>query len=188
MAFTHTNRRDKTYYLHTGPKRGGGVQHFLSTDPKGDLADVVPVGFEVYETVNGQVYLRRRRLSAIHDAELDYIRRYLTKLPGPMLHAAEVTGNMIVIHESENRSELDARLGAWRPGIDLEAIARQFAQYMPLMRFVLQDKTRRLFLPERYCFRGSVDRWIPIGPPDKIETLAAKFLLHLGRESFYELF
>ena len=52
----------------------------------------------------------------------------------------------------------------------------------------LQDETARLFLPERYCFRGSVDRWIPIGGPDKIEKLAAKFLPHLGRESFYELF
>ena len=56
------------------------------------------------------------------------------------------------------------------------------------MRFVLVDKAERLFAPERYCFRGSVDDWISIGPPAPLEKLAAKYLKHLGRESFFELF
>src|SRR5258708_7298666 len=54
MAFTHTTRRGKTYYLHTGPKRGGGIQHFVSTDAEGALVDSLPAGFEIYETPNGQ--------------------------------------------------------------------------------------------------------------------------------------
>jgi hypothetical protein len=47
---------------------------------------------------------------------------------------------------------------------------------------------RRLFAPERYCFRGSVEDWISIGPPDSVAKLAAKHLKHLGQDSFYELF
>src|SRR5438105_2128905 len=53
MAFTYTTRRGKTYYLHTGPKRGGGVQHYVSTQPADPAADSLPEGFEVYETPNG---------------------------------------------------------------------------------------------------------------------------------------
>jgi hypothetical protein len=30
MPIIHTSRTGKQYYLHTGPKRGGGVQHFFS--------------------------------------------------------------------------------------------------------------------------------------------------------------
>ena len=61
-------------------------------------------------------------------------------------------------------------------------------QRQPVLRFILVDAERRLFTPERYCFRGSVDDWISIGPPESIEKLAAKYVKHLGQESMYELF
>ena len=50
------------------------------------------------------------------------------------------------------------------------------------------DLERRLFAPERFCFRGSVDDWISVGEPDSIKKLAGKYLKHLGQESMYELF
>jgi hypothetical protein len=56
------------------------------------------------------------------------------------------------------------------------------------MRFVLQDGAQRVFRPERYCFRGSVEDWISIGESDRLRNLTAKFLKHLGSESFYELY
>jgi hypothetical protein len=61
MPITHTSRNGKTYNLHTGPKRCGGTQHYFSTKPTGTLAQRLPEGFEVYETVNAQVYLRRQQ-------------------------------------------------------------------------------------------------------------------------------
>jgi hypothetical protein len=65
---------------------------------------------------------------------------------------------------------------------------RGFAHYQPILRFLLIDPERRLFVPERYCFRGSVDDWISIGPPDTIRKLAARYLKHLGQDSFFELY
>ena len=41
---------------------------------------------------------------------------------------------------------------------------------------------------ERFCFRGSVDDWIPIGGPAVLSAHVRQFVKHLGRESFYELF
>ncbi len=40
-------------------KRGGGIQFYLSTESTGELADTIPAGYEVYESVNGPVYLRK---------------------------------------------------------------------------------------------------------------------------------
>ena len=42
--------------------------------------------------------------------------------------------------------------------------------------FILTDADRRLFALERYCFRGSVDDWIAIGPVEQIDKLAVKYL------------
>lgn len=49
MAVTHASRTGKTYFLHSGPKHDGGVQHFFSTKSTGNLADRLPEGFEIYE-------------------------------------------------------------------------------------------------------------------------------------------
>ena len=69
-----------------------------------------------------------------------------------------------------------------------ESFEARFAHYQPVMRFTLVDEERRRFGPERFCFRGSVDNWIPIGPPGSLEQLAAKYLKHLGQDSLYELY
>lgn len=160
----------------------------MSTKSKGTLATVLPEGFEIYETVNGLAFLRRRKPSAIRDGELACVRGELAKKRGNMLYEIEVTGEVVVIHEAEGRrDDLWRALGALRPGVDLAALNRQFAQFIPVMRFVLSDKERRLFAPERFCFRGSVDDWISIGEPASIAALAKKFIPHLGQESIYEL-
>lgn len=70
----------------------------------------------------------------------------------------------------------------------LEERAVRNAHYTPVMRFVLQDEAKRVFRPERYCFRGSVEDWISIGEPDQLKKLTAKFLKHLGKDSLYELY
>ena len=187
-GLTYTTRRGDKYFLHTGPKRDGGVQHFVSTKPKGPMAESVPDGFEIYETPNGRVFLRRKKLSPISDAELLCVRRELAGYRGQNSYQSELTGMHIIIHEAEWRENSWEELGRFLPNIDHLAIARSLENFMPVMRFVLQDEVQRLFRPERYCFRGSVDDWIGMGEADMIEPLTRKFIPHLGRESFYELY
>lgn len=71
---------------------------------------------------------------------------------------------------------------------ELEDYAAREAHYMPVMRFVLRDEASRVFEPERFCFRGSVEDWISIGGPDQLQKLTSKFLKHLGTDSMYELY
>jgi hypothetical protein len=65
MAITHTSRSGKIYYLHAGPKRGGALQYFFSTQSTGSLAECLPDGFEVYESVRGVKDIRGRGFAII---------------------------------------------------------------------------------------------------------------------------
>ncbi|MCI0541138.1 MAG: hypothetical protein L0Z50_38540, partial [Verrucomicrobiales bacterium] len=170
MPFSHTTRQGKKYYLHTAPKKGGGVRHFVSTKPTGELAESIPDGFEIHETVNGQVHLRRKKPSLIQSPELEFIQQQLKKCATRNhRYAVEVNGDQIVIHESTTGFGFARELNPFLTERALEDISAKHAHYMPIMRFVLQDPAKRLFLPERYCFRGSVDDWISIGEPEIIE-------------------
>jgi len=191
MSFSYRSRTGKTYYLHTGPKRGGGAQYFFSTKSDGTLAELLPKGFEVYETVNGQVYLRREQPKLIRDEERNCIVKRLSQAPPGNRYRVEIQGKTLTVHESASRvGDVD-----WLERFRLpcspqrqEEIDERLAHYQAVMRFVLVDGERRLFAAERFCFRGSVEDWISIGTPDSIEKLAAKYLKHLGRDSLYELY
>jgi hypothetical protein len=188
MPVIHRSRTGKTYYLHTGPKRGGGVQHFVSTKADGPLAECVPDGFEIHETVNGQVYLRRVQPKLIQDEELDLLRRGLAQPKPGHRYKVEARSDTITVHESAQ--DLSG-FRQFAPHLSLhkhERIEEQFAHYQPILRFILVDAEQRRFAPERYCFRGSVDDWISIGLPDTLSKLAARYLKHLGKDSFYELY
>ncbi len=100
----------------------------------------------------------------------------------------EARGAVLTIHESsQDLGDLREFIPFLSPAA-IEASNERFAHYQPILRFTLIDAEQRLFAPERYCFRGSVDDWIPIGEPDTIEKLAVKYLKHLGKDSFYELY
>ena len=70
----------------------------------------------------------------------------------------------------------------------MEKALDSILDYSPMMRFVLTDNEKRKFVAERYCFLGSIDDWIYISGPDKLENVIKKYLKHLGKDSFYELF
>jgi hypothetical protein len=192
MPITQTSRTGQTYYLRTGPKRGGGAQYYFSTKSEGSLAEAVPEGFEIYESVQGQVYLCRKQPKLIHDEEKASIERLLNKLQPVKLYKIEARGKSITIFDGSSGVARLANLAPFHfPAKDpsaKRALQERFATYQPVMRFTLTGSKLRLFDPERFCFRGSVEDWISIGPPDPLEKLASKFLKHLGQDSFYDLY
>ena len=72
---------------------------------------------------------------------------------------------------------------------DPAKIARRVrsSRHSKMMRFVLEDPRRRRFTAQRWCFRGSIDRWIFLGGPAALPELVRKYAPHLGRESFFDL-
>ena len=59
--------------------------------------------------------------------------------------------------------------------------------YMETIRFKLVNQTDRIFTPERFCSRGSINDWISIGDAGKLNELAMKYIQHINNDSFYGL-
>jgi hypothetical protein len=190
MSIQHTARTGKAYYLHVGKGKSGKPNYFFSMEPEGALVDTMPDGFEVYENVGGQVYCRRKTPQLITDAELAMVKDALKRHAEEWRYKAEVKKTAIIIHEaSDNTAGLESIAMPWITKAAIKESVIQNATYMAVMRFVLCDEEQRLFLAERFCFRGSVEDWIDIGGcPQKLPVVLKKFIKHLGKESIYELY
>jgi hypothetical protein len=196
MPITHTNREGDVYYLHVTRTKAGRTGHHFSRKRTGELADAIPEGYEIYEKPpSAQVFLRKIKPKAITDEEVTLVYRRvreLTKFSHPLI---DVDGKSVVVYlPARDREELErlveelspfGRLGLERKVAELE----RRGPYTAMMRFTLVDEETRTFCTDRWCFKGSIDDWFPLmGGRGSLEELPAKYVPHLGRESFYELF
>jgi hypothetical protein len=55
------------------------------------------------------------------------------------------------------------------------------------MQFILEDLETREFTVERWCFRGSIDDWIPLDSSNDLKKLVQTYGAHLGKDSFFDL-
>jgi hypothetical protein len=77
-----------------------------------------------------------------------------------------------------------------RFGFGLREVPPYYRNYMKVMRFTLVDEEARTFRVQRWCFRGSIDRWIGLWASrseGRLSDLVKRFCPHIGKESFYEL-
>ena len=190
MSVQHTARNGKTYYLHVMAGKNGKPKYHFSTRPDGVLAESLPSGFEIYENVHGQVFLRRTTPRLITDEELDAVKATLRRHADEWRYKVEVKKNAMIIYEAvDNLSNLESIALPWISKDAIKQTAIQHATYTAMMRFVLADREQRLFGAERFCFRGAVDDWIDIGgPPQKLPIVIRRFIKHLGSDSLFELF
>lgn len=64
---------------------------------------------------------------------------------------------------------------------------RIWAQFTPIMRFILADTEKRHFNAQRMCYFGSIDDWIDIEYKKPLPDLVSKLILLLGTEEFFTL-
>ena len=191
MPVKHVNRRGQTYYLHRHSAKGGRVGYHFSLDEEGDLVDEIPAGYEIYENPNGQVFLRRQREKIIHDEEVNLVRDGVKRHTQLEYFLVDVRDNAIVVYTADQ--DVDGLMQIMGSGLFAgRERAREriehLLSYSPMMRFVLHDREKRTFTPQRYCFRGSIDDWIDIGAAGPLGALVRRFIPHLDRESFFDLF
>lgn len=192
MSVTYENRKGDVYHLHQGTTKTGKPKYYFAKREPESPVEAIPEGYEIYESPNGQVFLRRERPKVITDAEVAAVERGMKTHASVKYYLLDVKKNAIVVYTADqdpndpffNLSKLIPTANRQRVR---ELLARE-AHYTAMMRFVLVDKEARTFEPERYCFRGRIDDWISIGRPDLLDKLVTKYTPHLGQESFYELY
>jgi hypothetical protein len=188
VSIEHISRRGQTWYLHVKTTPKGRPNYFFSMAADGQLAPALPQGYEIYENVGGQVFLRKTTAQIIRPEELASVESALRKHGDAWRYQTEIKKNAITVHQAGDMAGLDSLAqGFGRPRLSADEKLRS-ASYMAVLRFVLVDKRARCFATERFCFRGSVDDWIPVGGPGTLAAQVRQFVKHLGRESFYELF
>ena len=196
MEITHKNRKGDTYYLHEGKTKTGKPKHFFSKKIKGKLLDKIPDGYEIYENINAQVFLRKIQPKIITDEEVDLVKSYLEKCTHIPSWQVEVKKNTIIVYtsdDSEDHSDDEDFINVF--GADLYALKkdvidnvfRRSIRYTPMLKFTLANPVNRMFDVERYCFRGEGE-WIPIDCSKNLETLAKEYCPYLSTEEFYELY
>jgi len=167
VPITYTNAKGKTHYLHQGTTKTGKPKYHFSMQSEGTLAASIPEGFEIYETPNAQVFLRRIPPKIITDEERQVVEDGMRKYAAVQDYKIDVRGNAIEIHMAHQDSETFREMfTGYRPDLDQTQIAALVAQavhYFPMMQFLLEDAQRRTFTAQRYCFIGSIDDWIDIG-------------------------
>jgi len=188
MAVQYTSRTGKTYYLHAQTTKKGNTKYVFSLNQEGELVDTIPEGFEIYENIGGQVFLRRIPKQIIQPEELALVEDALRRHGEDWKYRAEVKKNTIVVYEAGEMNGLDGILAAYGRGPMSSTEKSRFANYMAVLRFVLEDSKSRQFVTERFCFMGGIDDWIFVDGPEALTDQLGKYIRHLGKESFYELF
>jgi hypothetical protein len=156
----HVNRKRQTYYLHQGRTKTGKPKYFFSKKSEGELCGQVPDGFEIYENPRGQVYCRRIRPKLITEQEIEVVREAIRKCAKQFFAVVDVKGKDVIVYEGEH----------------------------PCLKFTLYDDDKRLFETSRWCYRGSIDDWLPLFcDPRPLSELAKNYCPHIGEESFFEL-
>jgi hypothetical protein len=212
-AFEYINRKGVSYYLHGRPGRDGTTRYTLKRTKEGALAEL-PAGYEVVESVNGQASVRRTRVRHISPEE-EAIVRYGLKRHDLSDYRLEIKGLDITVFEPDRDpaaiaaefnplemmpAEISERVKAMvrerfgEEAVDQYIRERQRAlreqvertvRYSPVLRFKLVDRKNRVFEVARMTYRGE-GGWhaldvLPLG------TAVAKYVKHLGRDTFFEL-
>lgn len=191
----HTNRKGDRYFVFEGKTKTGKPKFFVSRKPSsdgGNRIDSLPEDFELFEDPSSHVVtVRRRKPTRIKQFEADLIRDLAIKLSSHTVVQAVIDGDYIVLYAPDQDSR---DLGEMFEGMlgSIGSIANSIAsrgRYTAVMRFKLADEDNRLYQASRYCFRSSMEGWLRLpARAAPLETLAKKYLPHIGNDSFYELF
>jgi hypothetical protein len=108
------------------------------------------------------VYLRKKTPQLVTDEEISVVKAGLEKAAPSQMCIVDVKQEHIVVYESDGN------------------------YFHQMLRFTLTDEKTRQFAVDRWCFRGSIDDWFPLGGGE-LPKLVEKYCRHLGKESFFEL-
>jgi hypothetical protein len=184
-----TNRKSKTYYLHVGKTKKGNPRYHFSMEPPAELVKEIPEGYEIYENPNAQVFLRKIQPKEIMDQEIEIVESALKAHAKPTKYRVDVKGKVVTVFWTNQSGGAMGEFSSFFGMARIEEFCDRHAHFSPFLRFTLVDPQKRLFVAERFCFRGSIDDWMHLlgGGPDSLQTLVKRYVRHLGEESFYEL-
>ena len=134
-------------------------------------------------TPDAQVFLRKKRPQIVSPFEVALVEKGLKRYAPGQNCIVDVQEEHIVVYHAERISfDLD--------GFGFRELPAHYRNYLKVMRFTLKDEATPTYWVQRWCFRGSIDRWIDLRLTEGSGTLSElveEFCPRIGKESFYEL-
>jgi len=186
-AITYTNRKGRKYHLCETKTKKGKPRFVFSREPRGKPVFEMPDGYEISESINGQVSLRKVVASPISDDEILTVRTIVRRQAHLTRYRVDVRKDAIVVYEPVGGIDEGVARMLGLPREAVESLSSR-VQYSPVLRFILVDVENREFIVERMCYRGSVDGWLPLHDAGHLAGLAPRYVAHIGKESFFELY
>ena len=200
----YVNRRGNRYYVLQGETKTGKPKYYCSKKAGGQRVTQLPSEYEIFEHPSTAVVtVRRVKPSDIRGDEVEFITTQVRSLSKVEYFIVQPDGNSILVYTCDMSSQDINELFGIATGLqallrvnpmiqpsprmkEKQAGLAALSQYTPMLRFTLTDAINRIFLLDRWCFRGSVDGWIEL-ELGQLDSLTAEYLPHLGDESFYDL-
>ncbi len=192
MTLQCTNRAGKIYYLSEGKTRSGKPQYYFTLKEKGNPVDKIPKGYEIYEhPENAQVFMRKIRPRLITELEEQFVKNQVKALQRTRCYRVDCKDEYITIYESNMEIQkiqgLFGLLSSMNADDSMDHYTNILDQnYTAMLRFLLEDKEKRLFSAERFCFRGFSDRWIYLEESENFRDLVKQYVDMLGTDKFFE--
>ncbi len=191
-AWRYTNRRGDWYYPHVGTTKTGKRRYFVAkTVGEGALA-ALPAGWELVESMNAVVSLRRVDPTApqVPDTDLARVRAELATHPHLRRHRADIVKGAIIVFQPIGGVSDDAARGWLASGLFAPAaIARLREQedvhvrYEPVLRFAPSDGR---YAVSRMTYRGE-GGWSWVLDHGPLARMAAKYIKLIDTPRFFEL-
>jgi len=186
---TYRNRKGVAFYLHQGTTKTGNPRYFMARNVGDGALSQVPSGFEICESINGVVSVRRagKAVSSVPDEDVAIVARVLASRRHLDSYKVQAVSGAIVIFEPYPRpADLQGfaqmiGMESWSARAIAERIA--YARYDPVMKFERDGNHYSVF---RMTYRGHGGWSYPLssGP---LLALARKFLPAVGTEDFFDL-
>ncbi len=187
-AFAHTNRSGTTFYLHEGKTKTGKPRYYVAKTVGPGACAALPKGFEVSESINGVVSVRRKSAmeNAVPTTDVAKVETAIRSHPHLEGYVARAEGDAIVIFEPQPRPEELRRMAQMYGSFRTEAFVTERlkrAQYTPVLKF---EREGASYAVRRMTYRGK-GGWSWSLEAGELPALVKKFLPKVGTDDFFEL-
>lgn len=193
MALSIENSKGKAYFIKSRKTKKGNTTYYMTKKEDSSCLSEVPEGYEVFEKFDSNVlYIRKRKESLFDLKEINLLQASLQQNDSLADFKVDIDGKILSIYTADkeiNDRQFSSLIEPFYSRLQIDEYRSMWIRFEERMRIIIHgNKQEREFEIKRYCYRGSVDDWIRVGVESDIKLVVRNYLVHLGRDSYYDLY
>ncbi|MEL7121857.1 MAG: hypothetical protein AAFO07_20585 [Bacteroidota bacterium] len=193
MAISIENSKGKSYFVKSKKTKRGNTTYYMTKKEDGTCLSEVPNGYEVFEKFDSNVlFIRKKKKSLFDLKEINLIKSSLRNNKGLTDFRIDTHGKILSVYTADkemNERQFESLVKPFYSRSQIDHYRSMWIKFEERMRIIVhENKGDREYEVKRYCYKGAVDDWITIGVESDIESVVKDYLIHLGRDSYYELY